>query len=112
MSAALTIDCECEWGGGRRHDRLPGVQGRDADSVPNQKGKAMKTENAERRPLKVVLELRSNGDPYGRGYVASESRDGGLTWVYRGDVGAASREWWRREARRIGAQLREVRGGR
>lgn len=72
----------------------------------------MKTENADRRPLKVVLELRSNGDPYGRGYVASESRDGGVTWVYRGDVGAASREWWRREAKRIGAQLREVRGAR
>lgn len=63
----------------------------------------------DRRRLEVIIELRPNGDPYGRGFVGSESRDGGITWVYRGDAGARSREWWRREARALSAVLREVR---
>jgi hypothetical protein len=68
------------------------------------------TMTEQRRPLAIVIELRHNGDPYGTGFVGSESRDGGVTWVYRGDAGARSRDWWRVEARRLGATLREVRG--
>ena len=62
-----------------------------------------------RRPLAIVIELQHNGDPYGTGFVGSQSRDGGVTWVYRGDAGARSRDWWRREARALNAVLREVR---
>lgn len=53
-----------------------------------------------------VIEIQPNGDPFGGGWTASETTDGGKTWFYRGDAGARSREWWRREARRSGATLR------
>ena len=58
---------------------------------------------------RTILELHHNDDPYGRGFVACESRDCGQTWHYRGDVGARSRAWWRQEARQLGAILREMR---
>jgi hypothetical protein len=48
---------------------------------------------------KPILLLSVNGDPHGRGYVASESTDGGDSWFYRGDLGARSRAWWRAYAR-------------
>lgn len=57
--------------------------------------------------VKPVLGLSVNGDPYGGGFTASESRDGGKSWFYRGDIGARSRSWWRVYARRSGYVLRE-----
>lgn len=59
--------------------------------------------------MRPIIEIQANGDPYGRGFVASESKDGGNSWFYRGDVGARSRAWWRVYARRCGAILREAR---
>lgn len=56
-----------------------------------------------------ILELSHNGDPYGRGFTASESKDNGRSWFYRGDVGARSRAWWRYYARKQGYVLREAR---
>lgn len=44
--------------------------------------------------VKHYIEIRPNGDPYGSGYEGSETRDGGESWVYRGDVGAQSLSWW------------------
>lgn len=64
---------------------------------------------AEIKKRKPILELQPNGDPYGKGYTASESTDGGLSWFYRGDIGARSRNWWRRYAYSYGATLREYR---
>jgi hypothetical protein len=64
-----------------------------------------------RLAVAVIIELQHNGDPYGRGFTASESHDGGASWFFRGDAGARTRAWWRHEARQIGAVLREV-GGR
>ena len=58
--------------------------------------------------MKPILELSHNGDPYGRGFVASETRDG-TSWFYRGDLGSQSRRWWRAFARRHGYTLREAR---
>lgn len=58
--------------------------------------------------MKPVLELVHNGDPYGSGFWASESRDGGRRWFHRGDIGAMPRWWWRRYAHRGGYVLREV----
>lgn len=52
-----------------------------------------------------ILELSPNG----RGFTASETRDAGHTWIYRGDIGAQPRAWWRAYARRNGFKLREVR---
>lgn len=56
-----------------------------------------------------IIRLQENGDPYGRGYTASESWDGGRTWFYSGGFGPMSRAWWRRIARTEGAVLQEVR---
>lgn len=58
---------------------------------------------------KPILELSPNGDPFGSGFTASESTDGGRTWFYRGDIGAMPRSFWRAYARRAGKILREVR---
>ena len=55
-----------------------------------------------------ILELQHNGDPYGTGFTATESTDGGHSWFYRGDVGAMPRAWWRTYARRNGYTLREA----
>jgi hypothetical protein len=59
--------------------------------------------------VRPILELSENGDPFGSGYTASESTDGGVTWYYRGDIGARPRSFWRDYARRNGKILREVR---
>lgn len=53
-----------------------------------------------------IIAIQPTGDPYGRGFEAIESRDGGASWFFRGDAGAQTREYWRREARRVGAILR------
>lgn len=55
-----------------------------------------------------ILALAHNGDPYGSGFTASESTDGGRSWVYRGDIGARPRSFWRRYARKGRYILREV----
>lgn len=62
--------------------------------------------NVEPSP-RPILELSHNGDPYGSGFTATESSDGGHTWYYRGDIGAAPRRFWRGYARRNGYTLRE-----
>ena len=59
--------------------------------------------------MKTIIEIQGNGDPYGSGFVGSESRDGGASWFYRGDVGAQPRSWWRWYCRRNGYTLREAR---
>jgi hypothetical protein len=59
--------------------------------------------------MRAILELTENGDPYGRGFTASESTDGGVTWFYRGDIGAMPRRYWRSYARKNNKVLREVR---
>lgn len=59
-------------------------------------------------PPRPILWLEHNGDPYGSGFTASESTDGGESWFYRGDVGAMPRAWWRNYARRNGHTLREA----
>lgn len=70
-------------------------------------GDARRLARALMRP--PIIEIQINGDPYGRGFVGSESKDGGRSWFYRGDVGAQSLAWWRAYARRYGAILREAR---
>lgn len=90
----------------------PASKDSTVEAYQHMKGHAMKhththTEAGQDPP--VILELQHNGDPYGTGFVGSESRDGGVTWVHRGDAGARSRDWWRREARALNAVLREVR---
>jgi hypothetical protein len=59
--------------------------------------------------MKKIIELSYNGDPYGRGFTASESSDGGLTWFYRGDIGSAPRSYWRNHCRKFKIILREQR---
>lgn len=59
-------------------------------------------------PAKPILELQHTGDPYGYGFEAHESRDGGHTWFYRGDLGVRTRAFWRAYARRNHFTLREV----
>jgi hypothetical protein len=58
------------------------------------------------KPIKIIISIQINGDPYGGGFVGSESKDGGTNWFYRGDVGARSREFWRTYCRRNGYTLR------
>lgn len=53
-----------------------------------------------------IVEIQPNGDPYGRGFTATETHDGGESWFYRGDIGAQPREWWRRHCRLTGKRLR------
>jgi hypothetical protein len=59
--------------------------------------------------MKRILELEHNGDPYGSGFVASESVDNGHSWFYRGDIGPMPRSFWRAYAKRNGYTLREYR---
>lgn len=56
------------------------------------------------------LQLTHNGDPFGSGFTATEleSRDSTIG-IYRGDIGAMPRSWWRAYARRHGYVLMEVR---
>lgn len=62
------------------------------------------------KPPRPVIELTHNGDPYGKGFVASESHNDGGSWYYRGDIGARSRTWWRGYCRTHGYRLREATG--
>ena len=55
---------------------------------------------------KQIIEIRPNGDPYGKGFTALQSDNGGDSWYFRGDIGAKPRQWWRDYARRIGAVRR------
>ncbi len=56
------------------------------------------------------IELTPNGDPYGSGFTATELINRHDTiGVYRGDIGAQSRAYWRRYARRNGYKLIEYR---
>lgn len=59
--------------------------------------------------VRPILELSHNGDPYGSGFSASESNDGGHSWFYRGDIGARPRAWWRDYALCNDYILREAR---
>ena len=54
-----------------------------------------------------VITLEPNGDPYGRGFTGIETTAFGD--IYRGDIGAQSRAWWRRYARQNGYRLIEWR---
>ena len=56
--------------------------------------------------MRTIIEIYPTGDPFGRGFEGSESQDGGKSWFYRGDIGARTREYWRRYSRLIGAILR------
>ena len=53
-----------------------------------------------------IIEIQVNGDPYGRGYVGSQSDDNGHSWYYRGDIGAQTRQYWRNYCRRKNYILR------
>lgn len=56
------------------------------------------------------LVLSPNGDPYGRGFTATEmDNPSDNTGIYCGDIGAMSRSWWRNYARRNGYKLVEWR---
>lgn len=55
---------------------------------------------------KPIVEIYPTGDPFGRGFEASQSVDGGKSWVYRGDLGRQSREFWRTYCQTKGYILR------
>ena len=57
--------------------------------------------------MKPTIQLTHNGDPYGSGFVGSQSTDDGISWFYRGDIGARSRNFWRRYCQRLHITLRE-----
>lgn len=61
----------------------------------------MKTENCQK-----IIEISPNGDPYGKGFVGSETNDGGESWFYMGNIGAQSRNFWRLYANKNGYILR------
>jgi len=67
------------------------------------------TENETSKEQRKIIELQHNGDPYGRGFVGSESPDNGNSWFYRGDIGAQSRAWWRYYCWKNNYILREYR---
>lgn len=57
-----------------------------------------------------ILELRHNGDSFGSGFEAIElDRPDANTGIFRGDLGARPRSWWRLYAARNGYKLREAR---
>lgn len=37
-----------------------------------------------------IIEIKPTGDPFSGGWEASESVDGGKSWVYRGDINGTS----------------------
>ena len=62
--------------------------------------------------MNKILELSHNGDPYGRGFTATEYKDkveydSGIG-IYRGDIGAMPRAYWRNYAKRNGYTLKEA----
>jgi hypothetical protein len=56
--------------------------------------------------MKSIIEIQVNGDPFGSGFVGSQSEDNGHSWFYRGDIGARSRDFWRSYCRRNNITLR------
>lgn len=55
------------------------------------------------------LHLSYNGDSFGRGFVAMETENRNDTvGIYRGDIGARSRQFWRNFAKRNNFKLVEV----
>lgn len=84
-----------------RHPSAPGGWFREGRRMI---GEARRLARAVARP--PVVEIQPNGDPYGGGWTGSETHDGGASWVYRGDVGARPRQWWRDYCRRTGRRLR------
>ena len=65
---------------------------------------ATKTENDMKR--KHIIEIYPNGDPYGKGFQGRESTDGGKSWFYLGNIGAAPRSFWRLYCRKNNIVLR------
>lgn len=59
-----------------------------------------------KKQVRGVIEIYPNGDPSGRGYQGSESVDNGISWTFRGDIGARPRRWWRDYCRRNSFVLR------
>lgn len=60
--------------------------------------------------MSKYLQLEHNGDPYGSGFTATELNHREDTiGIYRGDIGAMPRSWWRAYARRNGYVLIESR---
>lgn len=59
-----------------------------------------------KKPVSIIL-LQTNGDPYGSGFVGSQSDDGGHSWYYRGDLGARARWWWRKYCQDFGYAMME-----
>lgn len=60
-----------------------------------------------------LIELSPNGDPFGRGFTGSHTVDEDeSSWVYWGDIGAQSRDWWRTYCYRNDITLREWRNDR
>lgn len=57
-----------------------------------------------------IIQLSRNGDQYGDGFTGAETLDRGHRWVYRGDLGAHTRWWWRSYCRQRIIILREDRG--
>ena len=53
-----------------------------------------------------IIEIYPNGDPYGRGFQGSQSIDGGVSWIFRGDIGPRPRWWWRQYCRKNNYKLR------
>ena len=57
-----------------------------------------------------IVEIRPNGDPYGRGFVGVQYKDQAEydtgIGVYRGDFGAQNREFWRQYCRKNNYILR------
>ena len=49
--------------------------------------------------MKPIIEIEPNGDPYGSGYTGveytSQAEYNTGIGVYRGDIGARPRAWWR-----------------
>lgn len=57
----------------------------------------------------MFLHLDYNGDSFGRGFVAMETKKRNeTTGIFRGDIGARSRNFWRNYAKKNGYKLIEV----
>ncbi len=56
--------------------------------------------------MRDIISIQTNGDPYGYGFVGSQSHDNGHSWFYRGDIGAQPRWWWRSYCRKNNYILR------
>jgi hypothetical protein len=54
-----------------------------------------------------ILKLTHSCDPFVGGFVANVSADKGMTWTYRGDLGARTRSLWREYAKNNNYAIRE-----